>query len=200
MELFFEGNPPQKIMERLLFFLFDIGVPDRQIGSRALQMRRVRRLWKRIGAGCALTDSEHATGRQDRMAVRPGSPKRWRPASQAARAMFRRCWTARPCPTAERETLVDLIRSEAEALRDRVNWLSENTDPYNMQDHGAHPAAPAHLRRGRARRPGSGAPPGERRAGGPQDPELRGAHEGRPVQEMAVQDRQAREAWRAWPP
>lgn len=132
MAMFFEGNPPQKIMERLLFFLFDIGVPDRQTGSRALQMRRVRRLWKRIGAGCALTDSEHELADKtewlfdkDAEAIEAGI--------EAARALFRTVLDGAVLSDEDRGTVVNMIRSEAEGLRDRVNWLSENTDPYNIK-------------------------------------------------------------------
>ncbi|MEO7423811.1 MAG: hypothetical protein ABI036_01415 [Fibrobacteria bacterium] len=132
MDLFFQGNPPLKILERLLFFLFDIGVPDRQTGSRALQLRRLRRLWKRIGAGSDLTDSEHELADktewlfgQDPSGVEAGVA--------AAQACFQRVLDGATLAAEERATLVCLIRSEAEALRDRVNWLSENTDPYNLQ-------------------------------------------------------------------
>lgn len=131
-ELFFAGNPPNKILERLLFFLFDIGVPDRQTGSRALQLSRVRRLWKRIQAGADLTDREHGLADktewlfdQDAAGVEAGVA--------AARASFKRVLDGEAIPAAERDTLVCLIRTEAEALRDRVNWLSENTDPYNIK-------------------------------------------------------------------
>lgn len=132
MDLFFQGNPPYKVLERLLFFLFDIGVPDRQTGSRALQLRRLRRLWKRIGAGSDLTDSEHELADKTEWlfglaadGVEAGVT--------AARASFQKVLDGGGLPEGERSSLVCLIRSEAEALRDRVNWLSENTDPYNLK-------------------------------------------------------------------
>lgn len=132
MEIFFQGNPSYKVIERLLFFLFDIGVPDRQTGSRALQLRRLHRLWKRIAAGCDLTDSEHELADKtewlfgrDADGVEAGIAE--------ARASFQRVLDGGTLPEGERTSLVCLIRSEAEALRDRVNWLSENTDPYNLK-------------------------------------------------------------------
>ena len=132
MELFFQGNPPAKIVERLLFFLFDIGVPDRQTGSRALQLRRLRRLWKRINAGCGLTDSEHELADKTEWLF-SRDPEGVEAGVAAARASFRQVLDGGSIPDADRATLVCLIRSEAEALRDRVNWLSENTDPYNLK-------------------------------------------------------------------
>jgi hypothetical protein len=132
MALFMDGNPPQKILERVVFFLLDIGVPDRQTGSRALQMQRVRRLWKRIAAGCALTDGEHEIAdRTEWLFGKP--PEEIEAGIQAARDSFKRVLDGETLPEGERKTLVNLIRSEAEGLKDRVNWLSENTDPYNMQ-------------------------------------------------------------------
>ena len=133
--MFFDGNPPYKMVERLLFFLFDIGVPDRQTGSRALQLRRLKRLWKRIGAGCDLSDAEHdladkcewlfETEKENPAAVEEGLT--------AVRGIFQRVLDGQAITDPERSTLVGLIRTEAEALKDRVTWLSENTDPYNLK-------------------------------------------------------------------
>jgi hypothetical protein len=132
LEMLFETDPPLKSLERLLFFLFDIGVPDRQIGSRALQARRLRRLWKRIGAGCGLTDHEHELAdRTEWMFDR--EPEAVEAGLNAVRASFKKALEGEPLPQEELTALVTLIRSEAEALRDRVDWLSENTDPYNLK-------------------------------------------------------------------
>lgn len=133
--LFFQGDPPIKLQERLLFFLFDIGVPDRQTGSRALQLRRIKRLWKRIRAGCELTDSEHALADATEWLFEREKdfPDAVEEGLREARDVFQLVLDGRTISDPERKTLVNLIRSEAEALRDRVIWLSENTDPYNLQ-------------------------------------------------------------------
>lgn len=131
-ELFFQGNPSQKALERFLFCLFDIGVPDRQTGSRALELRRLRRLWKRAQAGIPLTESEHALADRtewlfgrDAESIEDGV--------RAMRAVFRRVLDGETISESERAGLAGLIRAEAEALKDRVTWLSENTDPYNLK-------------------------------------------------------------------
>jgi hypothetical protein len=130
--LFFQGRPPQKAEERFFFFLFDIGVPDRQTGRRALELRRLRRLWRRIGAGLAMTDTEHALA--DRTEWLFGrAPEAIEEGVREARAAFQRVLDDQPVADAERKTLASLIRAEAEALQDRVTWLSENADPYNMK-------------------------------------------------------------------
>lgn len=130
--LFFQGRPAQKAEERFLFFLFDIGVPDRQTGRRALELRRLRRLWRRIGAGLAMTDTEHALA--DRTEWLFGrAPEALEEGVREARAIFQRLLDGAPVAEAERLTVAGLIRAEAEALQDRVTWLSENADPYNMK-------------------------------------------------------------------
>jgi hypothetical protein len=131
-DLFFQGNPAYKLQERLLFFLFDIGVPDRQTGSRALQARRLKRLWKRIHNGCELTDTEHDLADKTEWLFGKGEAG-VEEGLAAARASFQRVLDGGTLPVAERITLVNLIRTEAEALKDRVSWLSENTDPYNLK-------------------------------------------------------------------
>lgn len=132
MKLFFQGDPPQKILERLLFFLFDVGVPDRQIGSRALQSRRLRRLWMRLRANCNLTDSERDLADRTGWLFGMGDAETEAQLT-AVRGLFKRALEGESLPDSELAALVSAIRSEAEALRDRVNWLSENTDPYNMK-------------------------------------------------------------------
>ncbi len=131
-ELFLQGHPPQKQLERLLFFMFDIGVPDRQTGTRALELRRLRRLWKRIGAGLPMTDAEHALADKTEWLFGRG-PEALEAGVRDARAAFQCVLDARPISAAQRASLAGLIRAEAEALQDRVIWLSENTDPYNLK-------------------------------------------------------------------
>lgn len=131
-EIFFQGNPPQKLLERLLFFLFDIGVPDRQTGSRALELRRLRRLWKRIGADLPMTDTEHALADRTEWLFGHG-PEALEAGVRDAKALFQLVLDGQPIAAEHRATLAALIRAEAEALQDRVIWLSENTDPYNLK-------------------------------------------------------------------
>jgi len=131
-DIFFQGHPTQKVLERLLFFLFDIGVPDRQTGSRALELRRLRRLWKRIGAGLPMTDNEHALADKTEWLFGQG-PEGLEAGVLEAKAAFRCVLDGVPIAPAQRATLAGLIRAEAEALQDRVLWLSENTDPYNLK-------------------------------------------------------------------
>jgi hypothetical protein len=134
-ELFFKSDPANKVQERLLFFFFDIGVPDRQTGSRALQLRRLKRLWKRINSGSTLTESEHALADATEWLFNREKdfPDAVEEALREYRAVFQLVLEGQTISDAERKTLVNLIRSEAEALKDRVTWLSENTDPYNMK-------------------------------------------------------------------
>ncbi len=132
LEIFFTGNPPHKIVERLLFFLFDIGVPDRQIGTRALQLRRLQRLWMRERRGCELTESELDLADATK-AIFARETEAVEASVRTARDAFMKLMRAEPIEDTDRNLLVTLIRSEAQALRDRVAWLSENTDPYNMK-------------------------------------------------------------------
>ncbi len=134
-DLFFQGNPPYKLQERLFFFFFDVGVPDRQTGSRALQLRRLKRLWKRIGAGCELTENEHELADKTEWLFeqQQDDPDAVEEGLRGARDIFSRVLDAQPISDDERATLVNLLRFEAEALKDRVTWLSENTDPYNLK-------------------------------------------------------------------
>jgi hypothetical protein len=132
LEIFFKANPPQKLVERLLFFLFDIGVPDRQIGTRALQVQRLRRLWMRSNRGSLLTDTEIDLTDKTEWMFDQERPK-IEAGLAAARDAFKRLINGEAITDPERTSLVVLIGSEAEALRDRVNWLSENTDPYNLK-------------------------------------------------------------------
>lgn len=132
LDLFLSCKPGFKYLERLLFFLFDIGVSDKQIGTRALETRRMRRLWARAAVGVTLSMEEIRIVE----AIRPlfdRDPAEREAGLLEARRIFDRLLEGETLPEDERSALALVVRSEAEALRDRVNWLSENADPYNMK-------------------------------------------------------------------
>ncbi len=131
LKIFLTANPPQKLFERLLFCLFNIGVPDRQIGTRALQVSRLKRLWLRFHQNVALSEMEMDLINRTAGLFEIDAPNRDKNLA-ALRKSFQRLINAEPVTESDQKSLAILIGAEAEALRIRVNWLSENTDPYNM--------------------------------------------------------------------
>jgi hypothetical protein len=132
LETLFAAKPTYKWTERFLFSLFDIGVSDKQIGTRALEIRRLKRLWARASVGVALSEEEsRQAGVIAPLFQLP--PDERDQAVKNARDAFARLIGGGEIDDSEREGLAKLVRCEAEALRDRVNWLSENADPYNMK-------------------------------------------------------------------
>jgi hypothetical protein len=132
LEKLLTAGPTQKWLERFLFSLFDIGVSDKQIGTRALELRRVRRLWARASIEVPLSDEEYRIV-ENVAPLFSREPAERESAVSAARGVFARLLEGQAIADDERQALAMLVRSEAEALRDRVNWLSENADPYNMK-------------------------------------------------------------------
>lgn len=132
LKILLASHPASKWLERFLFSLFDIGVSDRQIGTRALELRRVRRLWARFSVGCPMSPEEaRILAAMEPLFGRPAEEREAQVAS--ARGSFARLLAGEMVEENARAALATLVRSEAEALRDRVNWLSENADPYNMR-------------------------------------------------------------------
>lgn len=132
LDLLFSCKPGFKWLERFLFSLFDIGVSDKQIGTRALEIRRLRRLWSRYSVGVTMS-MEEARIIEVITPLFSRSSSDLEGAVDSARRIFARLLAGEVLEADEREGLTLLVRSEAEALRDRVNWLSENADPYNMK-------------------------------------------------------------------
>jgi hypothetical protein len=132
LETLLAARPTYKWMERFLFSLFDIGVSDKQIGTRALELRRLRRLWARASVGIPLSEEEARLVDLAAPLFRLPPPERDQAVASAQEAFARLIGGDEITPS-EREGLSKLVRCEAEALRDRVNWLSENADPYNMK-------------------------------------------------------------------
>ncbi len=132
LDLFLAGNPGFKYLERFLYSLFDIGVSDRQIGTRALELRRMRRLWARYSVGVMLSpEEERLVGMMQPLFGR--APAEREGAVAEARKVFAGLLAGEAVDEDGRAGLALLVRLEAESLRDRVNWLSENADPYNMK-------------------------------------------------------------------
>lgn len=132
LETLLACKPGSKWLERFLFSLFDIGVSDKQIGTRALELRRLRRLWLRYRAGLTMS-MEEARIVEEARPIFSREPSGREAAVASAKQVFARLLAGEPPADGEREGLARLIRLEADALRDRVNWLSENADPYNMK-------------------------------------------------------------------
>lgn len=132
LDLFLSCKPGFKFLERFLFSLFDIGVSDRQIGTRALELRRLERLWSRHSVGVGLSEEEsRIAGVIAPLFTRDAAD--FAAAVEASRRAFAALLSGEDVDDGERERLALLVRCEAESLRDRVNWLSENADPYNMK-------------------------------------------------------------------
>lgn len=132
LDAFLACKPGYKYLERFLYSLFDIGVSDKQIGTRALEIRRLRRLWSRFSVGVPMS------GEEQRLIgiIHPlfsREPADREASVQACRRDFARLLAGEALAGEELARLALLVRAEAEALRDRVNWLSENADPYNMK-------------------------------------------------------------------
>jgi hypothetical protein len=119
-------------VERFAFCLLDAGASDRQTGLRALEGKRLNRLLRRAGVGAALGEKEAAIVEEIAAWMQA-----WRvdPEGFAARGrdIFERLLRGEPVEQTESQALCLLLRREAESLRERVNWLSENADPYNMK-------------------------------------------------------------------
>jgi hypothetical protein len=107
-------------------------VSDKQIGTRALEIRRLKRLWARHCIGVPMSEIEAGViGKIEPLFSR--GPAERDAAVDACRKVFSDLLGGAEITDFDRARLGLLVRTEAEALRDRVNWLSENADPYNMK-------------------------------------------------------------------
>ncbi len=131
-KILLDAKPTLKWMERFAFCLLNTGVSDRQTGLRALEGRRLLRLARKITVGAPLLETEVQIAEQLRTWLETGTldlPDFVR----RGREVFERMLQGEKLEEAEIRAVTFLIRSEGQALRERVNWLSENADPYNMK-------------------------------------------------------------------
>ncbi len=133
MHALWASHASEKWWERFLFSLLNISPSDRQVGDRALAGRRMRRLLCRSEVRGTLTEPERILSERLCLMFQPVGNVGLQAALKRARLMFRRAIESHSLTQEERQYLALLIRTEAECLKERVNWLSENADPYNMK-------------------------------------------------------------------
>jgi len=122
-----------KWWERFLFSLLDIAPADRQIGERALAGRRMGRLLQRVSVSADFTQAEQMLGERLTLMFQPTGAAGLKQALARGKALFHGAIAGKHLNEEERTFLTLLIRTEAECLKERVDWLSENADPYNMK-------------------------------------------------------------------
>lgn len=132
-QILLDARVGSKWLERFCLALLDARASDPVIAKRALEGARVRRIamkWAQ-GVGLEPKEAEIAENLQGYCAGVGGLSLL--DALARGRILFQTLMAEGRLPPQEREELVFLIRQEAEALKDRVLWLSENADPYNMK-------------------------------------------------------------------
>ncbi len=122
-----------KWWERFLFCLLDIGPSNKQVGDRALEGRRMRRLLLRGEVSQKFTEAETMLIERLHLMFQPMGVAGLQQSLVRGKALFLQALHGESLRTQEREFLTLLIRTEAECLKERVDWLSENCDPYNIK-------------------------------------------------------------------
>ncbi len=132
-QILLDARVGAKWLERFCLALLDARASDPVIAQRALGGARVRRIamkWAQ-GVGLEPREAEIAENLQGHCENLGGMPLLQ--ALERGKSLFNALLQEGRLEPGPRAELVFLIRQEAEALKDRVNWLSENVDPYNMK-------------------------------------------------------------------
>jgi hypothetical protein len=122
-----------KWWERFLLCLLDISPSNKQVGERALAGRRMRRLLHRGEVSQNFTEAERMLAERLQLMFQPTGVAGLRNALARAREIFGLALQGQTLTEEQRAFLTLLVRTEAECLKERVDWLSENCDPYNMK-------------------------------------------------------------------
>jgi hypothetical protein len=127
------AEPEGKWWERFLFSLLDISPSHQQVGERALAGRRMRRLLCRSEVSSVFTQPEQFLAERLQMMFRPTGVAGLNAALARGKTLFKKAIAHHTLSEEERGYLALLIRTEAESLKERVDWLSENADPYDFK-------------------------------------------------------------------
>jgi hypothetical protein len=133
LHILWASDASGKWWERFLFSLLDISPSNDQVGERALAGRRMRRLLSRAEVSTVFTEPERVLAERLQMMFKPTGVAGLNAALQRGKSLFRSALAGKNLSPEEREYLALLIRTEAESLKERVDWLSENADPYDFK-------------------------------------------------------------------
>ncbi len=128
-----ETEPSRNWLERLCLSLLHIEPAHAHIGRRALRVQRLQRILMRIESNCAHSPHELQLAKTLRDGLALWSLSDFKEAVKRARKEFEGLLAGQPIAEPEVDAIILLIECEALALRERVDWLSENVDPYDMK-------------------------------------------------------------------
>ncbi|MBN1306483.1 MAG: hypothetical protein JXA18_01100 [Chitinispirillaceae bacterium] len=128
--------PPREWFEFLIVCMLDTGFPDIEVAKNVVRLRCLRRLFMKIEGGVSIERREEEVYRRVHSLAEVNSVLDFLGLTFFAYKLVELIIGQVPIHEFHRELLIGLIRLEAQALKIRIDRLSESIDAYNMKKVG----------------------------------------------------------------
>ena len=130
------ANPPREWYEFLIVCMLDTGFNDVEVAKNVLRLRCIRRLYMKIDGGVQVEEKEKEIFNKVHSITKVKNVSVFLGLTYFARTLVESLVDNVPVHEQHRQLLIDLIRLEAQALKIRINRLSDSIDAYDMKAMG----------------------------------------------------------------
>ena len=135
-EILLKADPPSEWYEFLIVCMIDTGFSDVEVAQNVLRLRCLRRLYMKIGGRAPLEQQEIEIFRQVATLTKIDNVTAFLGLTYFAHKLVESLINKDSIHSHHRQLLIDLIRLEAQALKIRINRLSDSVDAYSMREMG----------------------------------------------------------------
>jgi hypothetical protein len=135
-ETLLNADPPAEWFEFLIVCMLDTGFSDIQAAKNVLRLHCLRRLFMKMEGGIPVEQKEEEIYRNVHSLVRVDTVSDFFGLTYVARSLLESLIDKIPLDATRRQLLTGLIRFEAQALRVRINRLSDSIDAYSIKEMG----------------------------------------------------------------
>ncbi|MBN1577771.1 MAG: hypothetical protein JW913_14520 [Chitinispirillaceae bacterium] len=135
-DILLTSEPPREWFEFLIVCMLDTGFSDIEVAKNVLRLHCLRRLFMKIKAGIPVDQREEEIYRKGLSFAEVNNVSEFLGLTFFARKLVENIIRRDPIHESHRRLLIGLIRFEAQALKIRINRLSDSIDAYSMKEMG----------------------------------------------------------------
>lgn len=135
-EILLKADPPREWYEFLIVCMIDTGFSDVEVARNVLRLHCLRRLYMKMGGGAPMEQEEKDIFQEVTSITKIHNVTAFLGLTYFAHKLVESLIEKKPIHSFHHQLLIKLIRLEAQALKVRINRLSDSVDAYSMKEMG----------------------------------------------------------------
>jgi hypothetical protein len=135
-EILLKADPPREWFEFLIVCMIDTGFSDVEVARNVLRLRCLRRLYMKMSGGAPLEQQEKDIFEEVKSITKIDNVTAFLGLTYFTHKLVESLIEKESIHSFHRQLLIKLIQLEAQALKVRINRLSDSVDAYSMKEMG----------------------------------------------------------------